>query len=417
MKKLIFIKDTLSNKISYHLLAWFLIALPFDHFYSEIILSCFTIHTLIHLRKVRLGALQNKPAWIISAIFFFNLIAISYSNYRAEGLKDLTHQFGILLFPVCLSVTNMDLNKYKFILLEIFAITITCTILYLYIDAFRIIFYYHLPYYSIINQTFINQNFSAPIGLHATYLSMFATMSTSICLYLFFQESGLAKWKYIFFSFILFAGLIQLSSRSVFISMFIIVIITTPVLLSHHRKKWQFSLLSLLIFVCITLTITKVNSLQKRYINDLERDLSANAINADLSETRMKRWDLQLELIQKSPFIGYGSGAEINILKDKYFEKKFYRSYLLELNAHNQYLSFLLNTGIIGLLIYLCILGYGFLLAIKNKDFLLLSFLILIAIVSISENLLDLNKGIFFYSFFYSLFLLTSFPKNKIVLE
>ena len=133
--------------------------------------------------------------------------------------------------------------------------------------------------------------------------------------------------------------------------MFIIVIITTPVLLRHHRKKWQFYLLSLLIFVCITLTITKVNSLQKRYINDLQLDLSANAITADLSETRMKRWDLELELIQKSPFIGYGSGSEINILKEKYFEKKFYRSYLLELNAHNQYLSFLINTGIIGLLI------------------------------------------------------------------
>ena len=201
MKKFIFINDTLSNKISYYLLAWFLILLPFDHFYSEIVLSCFAIHTVIHLRKPQLAALYHKPAWIISAIFFLNLIAISYSNYRAEGFKDLTHQFGILLFPVCLSVTNMDLNKYKFILLEIFATTITCTILYLYVDAFRIIFYFHLPYYSIINQTLINQNFSAPIGLHATYLSMFVAHVHLYLLVSFFSRIRISEMEIYFLFF------------------------------------------------------------------------------------------------------------------------------------------------------------------------------------------------------------------------
>src|SRR5665647_521092 len=92
MKKLFFITETFENKISYYLLACFLIALPFEHFYSEVLLSCFAIHTLIYLKKSRLIKLKNKTVWIISSIFFLSLFTISYSNYIAEGFKDVNHE-------------------------------------------------------------------------------------------------------------------------------------------------------------------------------------------------------------------------------------------------------------------------------------------------------------------------------------
>jgi O-antigen ligase len=111
-------------------------------------------------------------------------------------------------------------------------------------------------------------------------------------------------------------------------------------------------------------------------------------------------------LISHSLIVGHGGGSEKYFLKKKYFENKFYRSYLVELNAHNQYFSFLIKAGIIGLLIYLYVLYFSFSKAVQKRDFLFLSFLILISVVSISENILDVNKGIFFYSFFLSLFLL-----------
>jgi O-antigen ligase len=412
MKELFFINDTLDNKISYYLLACFLIALPFEHFFSEILLSCFAIHTLIQLKKNKLSTLKNKAVWIIASIFFLNLITIIYSNYPLEGFKDVDHQLGIVLFPVCFSVTNIDLKKYKLSLLKIFALTCTATIVYLYIDAFRVIHYFHLPLLSILSEQFINQKFSAPIGLHATYFSMYVALSISTFLYLFFGDPGLNNWKYIFLTVILFAGLIQLSSRSVFISTCIIVMITIPVLLLNGKKRLPFFLISFLTLLLIILAITNFDSLKKRYVSDLENDLSENAVTPDLSKTRVERWNLELGLISKSPFIGYGSGSEKYILKDKYFEKKFYVSYLLELNSHNQYLSFLINTGVFGLLLYLYILYFGFAAAIKNRNFLFVSLLILITIVSISENILDVNKGIFFYSFFFSFFLLGSTKEN-----
>ena len=140
----------------------------------------------------------------------------------------------------------------------------------------------------------------------------------------------------------------------------------------------------------------------------MENDLSENSNSDYQSESRIARWSLEWELIQKFPFTGYGTGSEKDILKEKYFENKFYLSYLFELNAHNQYLSFLINTGIAGLLLYLYVLYFGFEQAINKRDFLLLSFMIIITVVSISENILDVNKGVLFYAFFYSFLLLSN---------
>jgi len=51
MKEIFFIQDTVENKVSYYHLAFFLVALPFDYFYSELILISFGLHTLIHVKK------------------------------------------------------------------------------------------------------------------------------------------------------------------------------------------------------------------------------------------------------------------------------------------------------------------------------------------------------------------------------
>jgi len=116
----------------------------------------------------------------------------------------------------------------------------------------------------------------------------------------------------------------------------------------------------------------------------------------------------------RSPVIGHGSGSEKRLLKDMYFKKRLYNSYLLELNAHNQYLSFLLKSGVLGLLIFFFTLGYGFWTAWNNRDIVFTAFMLLISVVSFSENMLDVNKGIFFYAFFFSVFLFTGKPLPEI---
>jgi len=155
-----------------------------------------------------------------------------------------------------------------------------------------------------------------------------------------------------------------------------------------------------------TLTIIfSTDSFKERYISELKTDLTENNKIIENAEPRLTRWAAILELIKSSPVIGYGTGSEKELLKEKFFEKKLFTSYLHEFNAHNEYLSFLIKTGLIGLALFLYVLYVGFATALQRRDILFLNFMVLIVTVGVSENFLDVNKGIFFFSFFFSVFL------------
>ncbi|MBL0183801.1 MAG: O-antigen ligase family protein [Chitinophagaceae bacterium] len=406
MKQLFLINDTIANKISYYHLALFLIALPFDFFYSELILISFGLHTFIHVRKDDWQRVFSKPVLIQASLFLLGLLAISYSSDKSEGFNVTTRQLAILIFPVLFALAPLDMEKYKMDLFCIFGLTCVATVLYLYADAVRTVVYFHLPVSSLFTTVFMNHNFSLPIGIHATYLSVYIVFSLLVFLYLLLKnERPKQKWICILSSVILFAGLIQLSSRAAFIAFLMVINLAFPFLLFKGKKRIAFFIAASLVSAGTLLIIVNVDSFKTRYISELKTDLTNDVKIIENSEPRLARWNAITELVNASPVIGYGTGAEKKLLKEKYFEKGLYISYLNEFNTHSEYLGVLLKTGMVGLLLFLYILYFGFATAIQNRDLLFLSFMMIIAIVSVSENILDLNKGIFFYSFFFSFFL------------
>lgn len=417
MKRLFLINDTIENKISFYLLSAFLIALPFNHFYSEWLFIVFCLHTLIYVSKSSLSKLKDKKIWIIGSLFFLSASALLFSPYKSEGTKDAMQQIAFFLFPAFLAINNLNIRKYKYKLLELFGITCTAIVLYLFFETFKVMLYFHLPVTSILSTPFLNHNFTSPIDVHPTYFSMYVLLSICIFIYLCSRQ-GARKHRYIIYCVILFAGLIQLSARAPFLAAEIIFIFAIPVFLLKNKNKIVFSLSAILVSLLFFISVSETQSLRKRYWTDLENDLSYYQDPGDLTESRLMRWDLEWQLISNSPFVGYGSGSEKYILKEKYFENKYYRSFLLGLNAHNQYLSFMLNEGVIGLFLYLSVIIYGFSQAVRGKDFLLACFIIILVVVSFSENILDVSKGVLFYSFFFPLLLFTKnvkgdCPKNN----
>jgi O-antigen ligase len=203
----------------------------------------------------------------------------------------------------------------------------------------------------------------------------------------------------------LLAGLIQLSSRAVFIAFLLVLNLVFPFLLFTAKKRLAFFVMAALLSATVMLIILNVDSFKARYISELKTDLTNKVKIIESTEPRLARWNAIAELIKKSPVIGYGTGSEKKMLKEEYFEKGLYISYLNEFNTHSEYLGILLRTGVVGLLVFVYILYFGFAAATRKADIIFLNFMIIVAVVSVSENFLELNKGIFFYSFFFSLFL------------
>lgn len=400
------IQDSFSNKVSYWLLGAFLVLLPYDFFYSELALACFALHTLIHLRKERIKNLFTRKVALPVSLFLLIAVAIFYSPDKPEALNVTTRQLAIFLMPVLLSLTNLDLRTHGKGLLLLFAFSCSLCVAYLFADALHTLAFYRLPWSYLFTPAFMNHNFSSVIGLHATYLSVYVAFSIIILLY--YLLSGTTRWNNYGYSIcllLLTAGMLQLSSRAAFIGLLLVVNVLFPLLLPNKRKRSAFFIATGIASVCFLVLIFSSGSFKERYVNELKSDLSLNPQLAEAMEPRAQRWKAAWELVEQAPLTGHGTGAEKQLLLDKYFEKKMYNAYVNEFNAHNQYLAMLINTGFPGLLLLVFILTYGMWQAWRNKDLLFLSFLLMTAIVCISENFLELNKGIFFYSFFFSFFL------------
>jgi O-antigen ligase len=398
------VKDSLANKISYYHLMLLMASLPFDRFYSHLILGSFALHTLIHLKKDDIKAAFKWRTLALQSVFFITVLATVYSLNKPAGLGEWGKQIVILLFPVFFCLNPLNLQKYKSNLLLSFALVCTATIIYLYADAFVTIRHYGLPLKSIFSGAFTNHNFSEPIAMHATFFSMQVVVVLVYILSVLVKEPfTYKKLAFVFCGLILTGGLIQLCSKSVFVALMIIINLAVPYFLLQKGKRLKYMVVSFSLSLLMVAGVLYSGTLRERFVSELKLDMSKASAD-ETNDGRLARWKVVATLIAQKPIAGYGSGTEVALLQDEFFNHKLYNSYLNRLNAHNQYLSLLLKSGIIGLLIYLATLAFGFNIALKKKDLLFFTFMILVTVVGLSENLLDVDKGIFFYAFFFSFF-------------
>lgn len=405
MRELLLIKDTLANKISYFHLMLFLLSLPFDRFYNHLILISLTVHTIIHFNKNAVKPFFTWRVLALQSVFFVTLLSTIYTSNYSQAFTEWGLDIPVLLFPLLFCFNQLDLKKYRPQLLTAFALGCTATILYLYTDAFVTILYYGMPITNILSPAFTNHNFAQPIDIHATFFSLQIALSLIYLLSRLIRERLSLKTQ-IFYTFccvVLSAGIIQLSSKSILITLFLVVNIAFPYFLVRVEQRRRYIMVSVFISCLAIIGIFNSRAFKDRYWGQLKEDFSPSFAGQSV-QPRLERWKIAGELISKSPLIGYGAGTEVAILGDRFFERRFYSSYLHHLNSHNQYLSFLLKSGIWGLAAYGATLAYGFKNAIRKKDMLFFSFMLMIAIVSLSENVLDMDKGVMFYSFFFSFF-------------
>lgn len=387
-----------TEKLRFLLAVLFVFFLPFDKFYSTLIFGLLIVTTLL---DISIQKLKNIPrqCWIFQIIYFLTILGYVYSSNKAEAGFLLERQLSFLLFPVILPLAFEFSNERANTLFKSLSISCTLTIIGLFAYLFYLLKVTGTPISEIFSPIFLNHKFSDPIGIHAGYLSLYVSLSIFFVLKELMHAKLLFKKCIILFSLIvLVAGLTFLASRNAFISTLLIIITVFP--LFYIKRKTLFLIGFLGIIGVGALVITKVDYLKERFSTQLIEDINPGTNDYNKVEPRIDRWKFALELIAESPWIGYGTGDEVLMLKTKYKQNNFFVSYYSSFNAHNQYLSYLLKNGILGLVIFLGAFIYYFKLAVKSKNFMYISLLLLMLIGFFTENILDANKGIFFFAFF-----------------
>lgn len=118
-------------------------------------------------------------------------------------------------------------------------------------------------------------------------------------------------------------------------------------------RYWPFNnprILSAILIICSVLFISGIYAMQPRELSDNQaKSLPISA------KHRLFIWDFAFEKLAEKPFVGYGfnSSRKIKLAEKDFIEYENLKLSPLPLHPHNNLLQIMLETGIIGLILYL----------------------------------------------------------------
>jgi O-antigen ligase len=404
------IKNSISNNTLLNLLKIFFGLMfgimLFPSIVKSVIIIIFSL--IIFFLVSKRGFVMNKTFFVInSSIYIGFIITMFYTSNFSEASLKLQTSFSLLLFPLLFSMLKrsdvLEVLKNSRIYLVVFIIA---TFLYNIIPFLWYFFTHYsledvIKHYSLI----INKDIGK-YGIHPIYMSMHCAISILFSLYLFREiKTKLIKVILLLINLSLIYFLIVYSKKGPIIAL-ISVLFLWSFFKDKEIRKYYFLAIIAASLLLISIPKTRNNFLELTKVEDA-KSMSSNSTNI-----RYSIYKTSFFLIKNSPFIGYGIGDFNDQLKIEYKKNN---SFLLskEYNSHNQYLSFLLIGGIPLLFLYVIFLYYNINLSINHKNHLLIAVLSFYSIVMLSENILERENGVIFFSFLINFFALKNYTKNE----
>lgn len=327
--------------------------------FSVILIGVFATINIIKTRKI---SFQKEQLGFL--IFFITILVFG----RIQSYNQINIQIGLFIIPLFLALSNQNIHKIRFY-------TFYCNVLLLFMSVLIVGFIISVfinkevePLFFLENKKYIIGNITYWLEYkNPTFLSFFALIGLSIYQYLF-KDQRIQLVKYIVFAILVFLTLFLLGSRLALIVYFIILF--TNVFTIIWRSIMYF-LVFLSLFIYIYLNI--------EYID----------------EYRFLMWN-EIITTYNGSFFGNGLGSTEDLFlnyNNEYFKFKIN-------HAHNQYITYLYELGIMGQILLFCFFLYYSIIYFKSKQVERLSILFLLLVLMITESPFESTKPLYVFTFF-----------------
>jgi O-antigen ligase len=380
--------------------------------FISISLVLVTVYCLIYYKVESFKSSEFISLCLLALFFFLNLFWIGISENIQDGFKSLETKLPFLL-PLCLLFTRKKLSQkdLSFVFNSFVIACVICSIICYSNAIFNIIQNkslfidtqdrrYYFFSYAYLTDT---------VDIDPIYLSLFCNFSILILLFKpinnnKFLQVGLLVYLVIFN--------LLIASKIGILALFI----TAFIWIFRYNRSKAFYISLLFAIISGFIISTKIPFIKDRILVSTEFDYSQEYGHLWNSTTyRLAIWACAIEAIKRNPFIGYGTSDGQKALEKIYAEKSFKWGLREHYNPHNEFLSIWLDLGFIGLFVLITILINSIFLTFKTKNNMLLLFICLIIIYCFAESIFSRQKGVVFFSLFYSILLL--YVKNNIVSE
>lgn len=334
-----------------------------------------TLHQIINIANLKVGLV------IISIFLLYFSISGVWNTGEDTLISDLTHSIYIVFFITIFSIINFH-GKKNFVLIAVFlSILSLCLLTFFFVNKHNLL-------HSRLNHGF-------PLAPE-NVIDMAGYFGIGIfCGLILLRETG-KKWLYLPIA-LLFVAMLLTQSRGPLFSM---VVALAPLVLQLkrlHRKDWL-----IIVLMLIALALAMVFS------NGYDVLLSRIQKSYSQSFIRFGIWENVLTYVQQKPWFGWGFGQEINFVNE--IGQRVH-------TTHSLYFASLLLGGIVGGVLLLTVVGYGFYMGwqqIKSSQALEASMFLFTVIFYTTQGMFLIgNPGTSWVLFWFPLAVIMALPKRQ----
>jgi len=382
----------------------------------SILIISFSLLSLIYL----ISDFQNRwspdvKSFIFTSIpFSLYLIGMFYTDDIRQGFRALEIGLPLFLFPflhfIILGKRFVLDNNEKEILLKSFtlsgSILIFIVIYYLYTsDAFYSLFDEEMFQKATQNRgrdifrwTIENTPF---FGEHPTY---FGLLSIFVALISVFKISN-NSYTYMFSLLMGIIGVFISGSKMSIITLILIGLLSLFFLIGWSIRKRLMVFCT--IFVFLSIIFISIPMIKVRFTQVIETNFEPpKELRYNSTNVRIAIYQCSFVNAKKTPVLGNGTRGYIKGIKTclRGYDTDVFKKNNWYFNSHNQYLSFILSNGIIGLILFILWLFVFLKSSIVNNDKLFLLSIIVFGLMFFTENIIERQTGNVLFSFIIILF-------------
>jgi O-antigen ligase len=340
-----------------------------------------------------------------AGLYLMYVFSLLYSKDLEYGLRKVEISAALVVFPLGFALISKDLITHAIKNLKLFFYVFISAVLVLNIFVFSSFLSAGYDVSSFGEYAdFVNRMEGFP-AVHSIYLSMYNAIAVLLIFYLLRTERLLkAGIPLIIIGSVLCLGLILLLKKG---PIFGLVLVAT--LLAIKYKMWRVWAFYTVFTASLVATLFLFPDTSQRIHDLFQVERISAAIESE--EIRATIYKCGNKKFQEAGLTGFGIGDGKNELLDCYQE---YNPTLAatSYNSHNQYISLILNAGFLGLLIFLAFIFYNINRSLKSGEFITVAIIVFYCIVMFSENILERQNGVLYFSLFINLLYFLS-KKNQ----
>lgn len=376
------------------------------------------IVTLFILTLIQLNKNRKVEWWNIvmsgAGIFFFFLISMLWTENVSVGWKSIETKLSLILIPLILGLSP-PMNKRQFLFIS-WAIVSS-----VFISSLMLLILAYLRY---LNSADMGEYTYVKLSahFHPSYVGMYYTAGLCFIKFHLEKETKSKRLKFFlrFVTVLLVIMIALLSSKSAILCC--LTVLTLALVRNLTKSKngrntpFLAGVTALLIFSVLFNPMSKnrINSAITKNVvrtSDVEND-KILATKRSSTQARVLIWGLALEMILNSPS-GEGVGDSKESLMSMYDRDEEYYMLSKRFNVHNQFLETGISAGLISLIFMIIMFVFLFIKALRSRDILMLSVILIITLNLLTESMLERQSGAVFISLFLGLLIFRDQGEHK----